>query len=71
VNPCLCNDHTDSDFLKMTAIVGLSSLGAPPSEEVQTGETAPLTDLLPRWHPALQWHRPPEEKRARLSIWIL
>jgi len=71
VNPCVCGDHRDSDFPEMATPAGLPSLGAPPAREVQTGETALLADLLPRWHPALPWHVPPEEKRARLSVWIL
>jgi len=68
---CFCSDHTDSDFPGRAVLSGLPSLGAPPVVEVQTGEIAPLEDLLPRWHPTLPWHTPPEEKRARSSVWIL
>ena len=71
VASCFCSDHTDSDFPGRAALSGLPSLGAPPVVEVQTGEIAPLADFLPRWHPTLPWHTPPEEKRARLSVWIL
>jgi len=71
VDPCICSDHADSDFPKMAALASLPFLGVSPSSELQTKETAPLKDLLSRWHPALPWHTPPEENRARLSIWIL
>ena len=71
VNPCTCSNHTDADFPKMAALASLPFSGVPPSSELQTEETAPLADLLPRWHPARPWYAPPEEKRARLSVWIL
>jgi hypothetical protein len=71
VNPCICSNHVDSDFPKMAALASLPFSGVPPSSELQTKEPTPLADLLPRWHPARPWQTPPEEKRARLSVWIL
>jgi len=71
VDPCICGDPADSNFPEMAAFVGLPHAGAPPAGELQIGETAPLVDLLPRWHPALPWHALPEEVRGRLSVWIL
>jgi hypothetical protein len=69
--PCVCADHSDLDSPEMVTFVGLPHLGAPPARELQTGETTPLADLLPRWHPALPWQVPPEKNRARFSVWIL
>jgi len=71
VDPCICGDPVDYDFPEMAAFVGLPQLGVPPAGELQIGATARLVDVLPSWHPALPWHAPPEEERARLSVWIL
>jgi len=71
VDPCICGDHPAVDFPEMAAFTGLPNLPAPPAEGLRIGEIAPLADLLPDWHPARPWHAPPEEKRARLSVWIL
>lgn len=71
VDPCICGEHTDSDFQEFAPFVGLQSLGAPPATDLPISEATCLEELNPHWFPALPWHAPPEEKRARLSVWIL
>jgi hypothetical protein len=71
VDPCLCDDHSDTESQEMAAFVGLPNLVAPPAGILLVGENAQLANLDPRWHPALPWHAPPEEKRSRLAVWIL
>jgi hypothetical protein len=70
VDPCVCGEELGSDFPEIAA-GGLSHLAAPPAGALGIGELAPLAELAPRWHPALPWHAPPEERRARLAVWIL
>jgi len=55
----------------MAALASLPFSGVPPSSELQTEATATFADFLPRWHPTRSWYAPPEEKRTRLSVWIL
>jgi len=71
VDPCLCDDHSDTESQEMAAFVGLQNLVAPPAGILLVGENAQLANLDPRWHPALPWHAPPQEKRSRLAVWIL
>ena len=71
VGACVCGDHPASDFPELAGFSGMPNMAAPTAEELLIGGTTSLADLAPRWHPALPWHAPPEEKRTRLSVWIL
>jgi hypothetical protein len=53
------------------AIVEGVALAHPVLGDFFVQEARPLVTLLPRWHPALPWHAPPDEKRARLCVWVL
>ena len=68
--PCFCEDDSEFEFPEM-AIVGGVALAHPVLGDFFVQEARPLVTLLPRWHPALPWHAPPNEKRARLCVWVL
>jgi len=67
----MCGDDSDSDLPEMVAAAGLANLAAPSISELPIQKTASLANLALRWHPALPWHAPPEERRSQLAIWIL
>lgn len=68
--PCFCEDDSEFEFPEMAIVAGVA-LARPVSGDFFVREAPPLVTLLPRWHPALPWHGPPEEMRARLGVWVL
>ena len=47
----------------------ITPLAPPPGFDLI--EAISLSEITARWYPALPWHAPPAERRARLSVWNL
>ena len=69
--PCVCavDESAEVPEIALPGRSRIAPLAPPPGLDLI--EAIPHSEITARWYPALPWHAPPAERRARLSVWNL